>query len=101
MPKIVLPNGNTITYTGGLAEKLRVLDAAGIEYVPTTEEIEADAQQAASKQIIVDEYSSALSTLQIIEDAQVPTNAQVVAAVKFLARTMRLLLRFLYRYLID
>lgn len=44
-----------------------------------------------------EEYQQTIDTLQQIEDAQSPTNAQVIAAVKFLAKTMRLLLKLLAR----
>lgn len=43
------------------------------------------------------EYLSTLNTLSQIENATSPTNAQVIAAVKFLAKTLRLLLRLLAR----
>lgn len=38
-----------------------------------------------------------ITQLQSIEDAVNPTNAQVIAAIKFLAKTLRLLLRLLVR----
>lgn len=43
------------------------------------------------------EYQSTITQLQTIESATNPTNAQVVAAVKFTAKTLRLLLRLLAR----
>lgn len=43
------------------------------------------------------EYLNTINTLQQIEDATSPTNAQVVAAVKFLARTVRLILKIFVR----
>lgn len=43
------------------------------------------------------EYLATLQQLQQIADAQAPTNAQVIAAVKFIARTLRLILKFIAR----
>ena len=43
------------------------------------------------------EYKSAIDTLTQIENATSPTNAQVIAAMKFMAKTLRLLLRLLAR----
>jgi hypothetical protein len=43
------------------------------------------------------EYQATITQLQNIEAATNPTNAQVIAAVKFLAKTLRLLLKLLAR----
>lgn len=43
------------------------------------------------------EYTATLATLQQIQDTQSPTNAQVIAAVKFLAKTDQQILKFLRR----
>jgi hypothetical protein len=43
------------------------------------------------------EYQTTITQLQSIEAATNPTNAQVIAAVKFLAKTLRLLLKLLAR----
>lgn len=43
------------------------------------------------------EYVSTMNTLDTIIGYQSPTNAQVIAAVKFLAQTLRLILRILAR----
>jgi hypothetical protein len=43
------------------------------------------------------EYQTTITQLQSIESAVNPTNAQVIAAVKFLAKTLRLLLKLLTR----
>jgi hypothetical protein len=45
------------------------------------------------------EFTSTISTLTDIENATSPTNAQVIAAIKFLAKTLRLLLKVLARQL--
>jgi hypothetical protein len=45
------------------------------------------------------EYQATIAQLQTIENATNPTNAQVIAAVKFLAKTLRLLLKLLARQL--
>lgn len=43
------------------------------------------------------EYLNTIATLQQIEDAVNPTNGQVISAVKFLAKTLRLLLKLIAR----
>jgi hypothetical protein len=43
------------------------------------------------------EYQNTIDTLVNIENAVNPTNAQVIAGVKFLAKTLRLLLKLLAR----
>jgi hypothetical protein len=43
------------------------------------------------------EYPAIITQLLNIEDAVSPTNAQVIAAVRFLAKTLRLLLKLLAR----
>lgn len=63
----------------------------------TQGELDDLADWAAKRDQIKSEYLSTMTTLQQIEDTQSPTNAQVVAAVKFLAKTLRILLRFLAR----
>ena len=45
------------------------------------------------------EYQATIDQLQNIENAQSPTNAQVITAVKYLARTIRLMLKLLARLL--
>lgn len=50
-----------------------------------------------TRQQLRTEYLNTISQLQNIEAATSPTNAQVIAAVKFLARTLRLLLKLLAR----
>lgn len=45
------------------------------------------------------EYQSTIDQLQQIENTTSPTNAQVIAAVKFLAKTIRLMLKLLARLL--
>ena len=52
-----------------------------------------------SRDALKAEYQATISTLLQIENATSPTNAQVVVAVKFLAKTLRLLLKFLARNL--
>jgi hypothetical protein len=42
-------------------------------------------------------YLATITTLEQIEAAASPTNAQVIAAVKFMAKTLRLLLKLLAR----
>lgn len=43
------------------------------------------------------EYQNTIDTLIQIENATSPTNAQVIAGVKFIAKTLRLLLKLLAR----
>lgn len=56
-----------------------------------------NADEANAREQIKAEYQATINTLQQIEDTQAPTNAQVIAAVKFIAKTLRLLLRLLAR----
>jgi hypothetical protein len=49
----------------------------------------------ADRQQLKDEYLATIAQLQNIENAVNPTNAQVIAAVKFLAKTLRLMLKLL------
>lgn len=53
--------------------------------------------ERADKKQLRDEFQTTITQLQNIEAATSPTNAQVIAAVKFLARTLRLLLKLLAR----
>jgi uncharacterized protein (DUF2252 family) len=55
------------------------------------------ASQDAARDQLKAEYISAIATLTQIENAVSPTNAQVTAAVKYLAKTLRLLLKLLVR----
>lgn len=45
-----------------------------------------------------EEYQKTLDQLQLIADYANPTNAQVIAAVKYLARTLRLVIKLFIRY---
>lgn len=47
------------------------------------------------------EYQSTLDSLQQIQDTVSPTNAQVVAGVKFIAKTIKLMLRILAKIYIG
>ena len=49
------------------------------------------------QQQLKNEYLSTIATLQQIEDTVSPTNAQVISAVKFIAKTLRLLLKLIVR----
>jgi hypothetical protein len=55
--------------------------------------------QKATRAQIKAEYQATITQLLAIEAATNPTNAQVIAAVKFLAKTIRLLLKILARIL--
>lgn len=80
---IMGPDENPYTVQGGALHK---------DGLPVTLNADSDRAQ------VRDEYQNAITTLMQIENAASPTNAQVVAAVKFLAKTLRLLLKFLARY---
>lgn len=54
-------------------------------------------EERANKQQLKDEYQATITQLEQIENATSLTNAQVIAAVKYLARTVRLLLKLLAR----
>lgn len=90
----------TIFYDGGLSEKLELLDRLGVNYTPSADEIAEDDNQTQSIDQVKSEYSNTITTLLTIENTVSPTNAQVIAAVKFLAKTVRLILRFLARHYI-
>jgi len=63
-----------------------------------TPEAQADVlQKQTDRQQLRTEYQNAVTQLQDIENATNPTNAQVIAAVKFLARTLRLILKLFAR----
>jgi len=63
----------------------------------TPEESNYFASDAIDRQQLKAEYQATIDQLQNIENAQSPTNAQVVAAVKYLAKTIRLMLKLLAR----
>ena len=63
----------------------------------TAEEQAYFADYSIDRQQLKAEYQSTIDQLQNIESAQSPTNAQVVAAVKYLAKTIRLMLKLLAR----
>jgi hypothetical protein len=65
----------------------------------TAEEVTYFADDEADRQQLKAEYQATITQLQSIENATSPTNAQVIAAVKFLAKTIRLLLKLLARLL--
>jgi len=65
----------------------------------TTQEITYLTDDAADRQQIKAEYQTTITQLQSIENAVSPTNAQVIAAVKYLAKTIRLMLKLLARLL--
>jgi len=58
---------------------------------------QVDLEFRANREQIKAEYVATLATLADIENAISPTNAQVIAAVKFMAKTLRLLLKMLAR----
>lgn len=49
----------------------------------------------ATRLALKDEYLAAITTLQNIQNATNPTNAQVIAAVKYEAKTLERLLKFM------
>lgn len=51
----------------------------------------------ADKAQLRSEYQQTIQTLTDIEIAASPTNAQVVAAIRFLSKTIKLILKLLYR----
>ena len=51
----------------------------------------------ADKTQLATEAQATITTLQNFEAVTNPTNAQVIAAVKFLAKTLRLILKFIVR----
>lgn len=91
MTTLTLPDGTVLTWNGSMDEKVRILGLLGISYSPTPEELlEVEAENR-----LREDYIATINQLETIENAVNPTNAQVVAAVKFLAKTIRFILRFL------
>lgn len=70
-------------------------DSDLLDCVVTQAELDELTSQDQARDQLKAEYTSTITTLQTIEGTTNPTNAQVVAAVKFLAKTLRLLLKFL------
>lgn len=54
-------------------------------------------EQLANREQFKAEYQATIDQLTTIENTTNPTNAQVIAAVKYLAKTLRLLLKLLAR----
>jgi hypothetical protein len=80
------------------AEFLQGLTAEqNLTFLTITNPIKAEFLQ--SRQQYKDEYQNTLTTLQQIVDAQNPTNAQVVAAMKFIAKTLKLLLKIIIKFI--
>lgn len=67
---------------------------------PTSQETDLLASSEQTRQQIRDQYQSTIATLEQIEAAASPTNAQVIAAVKFIAKTLRMLLKYLAKQFI-
>jgi hypothetical protein len=63
--------------------------------------INLDTLEDMDKSRLKTEYQNTLVQLQQIDDATNPTNAQVIAAVKFLANTLRLVLKLFARQFIN
>lgn len=88
-----------IRITPGIAltfEQSNLLGEIVLEHQDPTDYAEYLADKA-TRQQIRDGYLATIVQLETIENATSPTTAQVVAAVKFLAKTMRLLIKFLAR----
>lgn len=58
-------------------------------------------QNRVDKQQLKDEYLATITQLQNIENAVNPTSVQVIAAVKFLAKTLRLLLKLIVKIIVK
>jgi hypothetical protein len=83
--------------TSALTEQQQIqYDDLLMEYFIPDKWQEELSHRAIRKQL-KDEYQATLATLQQITDTASPTNAQVVAAVKFLAKTFILLLKLISR----
>lgn len=67
--------------------------------ITTTLQTPEIVQARGNRQQIKTEYLATLTTLEQIESTVNPTNAQVIAAVKFLAKTLKLLLKLIARLL--
>ena len=90
-------DGNSITWsTPPTDEQMQLCRDIVLQYVDPTAQADIVAGRTDKAQIKA-EYLATLATLSNIETAASPTNAQVIAAVKFLAKTLRLLLKLLAR----
>ena len=86
----------TIEYDGSLTEKRKIYErVTGTVYIPTPEELEEEARI----QELRDGYQTAITRLAQIETAVNPTNTQVIAAIKDIAKFLRLTLKVLARIL--
>lgn len=64
--------------------------------MPTDEELELiTQQQITQRHALRDEYQNATSTLTTIRDTVSPTNAQAIQAVKYMAKILIFILRYL------
>ena len=100
MKTITLPNGTTLTWDGSLSEKLRVLDAMGIPYTPTAEEL----QEEADIQTIKDTYITTVARMEQIKNAATPPFTQagfnlMAQAVRDEAEAIERVYKFLKRLL--
>ena len=92
-------DGNSITWsTPPTDEQMQLCRDIVLQYVDPTAQADIQAGRADRAQIKA-ELQATITQLKAIEDAVSPTNAQVIAAVKFLARTLRLMLKLLARTL--
>lgn len=62
---------------------------------PASEYLEKIDSQKSTRQQIRTEYQTTIDQLATIENATNPTNAQVIAAIKFIAKTSKLILKIL------
>ena len=90
-------DGNSITWSTQPTDvQMQLCRDIVLQYLDPTAQADIVAGRTDRAQIKA-EYHAALATLTDIENAVSPTNAQVIAAMKFIAKTLRLLLKLIAR----
>lgn len=92
---VVMENG-TMTMSRGLTD---IEDEIFHDILDPTR-VTIRLENAANLQTLKNEYQAALTRLEQIRDATNPTNAQVIAAVKDIAKYQVMLLKFLKKFLV-
>jgi len=92
-------DGNSITWsTPPTDEQMQLCRDIVLQYVDPTARADIVAGRTDRAQIKA-ELQATITQLKAIENAVSPTNAQVIAAMKFIAKTLRLILKLLARTL--
>lgn len=92
-------DGNSITWAASPTDlQLQSCRDIVLQYVdPTT--YNNQQQDKTLRQQLQTDYQNTITQLEAIQNTASPTNAQVIAAVKYLAKTLELLIKILVRIL--